>query len=84
MIIAHILHKQTNIPVRVLDAWTSSDGRRLAVVETLDGSRPFTQLTHGGPVDTGAIVIRAEALQGLAVTVEDPALALAWPVDAEV
>lgn len=82
MIIAHVTHQQRNIPVRVLDAWTSTDGRSLAVVETLDGSQPFTLFTHGGPADYDSAVVRVEFLHDVVVSADAPQVDIYLPAEA--
>ena len=48
-------------PVEVLDAWTTGDGRKLAVIRSLDGRR-WWAWTHGGWCEDDTCTIPAGTL----------------------
>lgn len=58
------LYKPQNRIVRVLDA-IADGARKYALVETLDGSEPFTRYTMGGPMDTDSALVFADQLAGV-------------------
>jgi len=78
MIIATVTTKDITgiheIAVEVVDAFTAGDGRKIAVVEALNGKKPFTEYTMGGPCQTSTTHVAAHLLKNIAVSVELPAI----------
>lgn len=73
-----------DFPVEVIDAFKTSDGRRIAVVKALPVNgkeiEPFTKISHGGPYQSSTENIGVEYLKNVAVAVELP---VALTVDQE-
>jgi hypothetical protein len=70
MILAHIPHNGEMLPVEVVEAITTGDGRRLAVVRALAG-QPFTGHSfNGGPCDSDTANIPAGLLRDVVMTVD--------------
>ena len=60
-----ILARFQNRHVKILDVFTTGDGRKLAIVQALEG-QPFTSWTHGGWAASDTTTIRADFLQDVA------------------
>jgi hypothetical protein len=70
-ILARVQKNGTLIPVEVCDTFTTSDGRKLAAVRAINGGKPFTTWTHGGPCPDDLATLRVDYLQDITVTGED-------------
>lgn len=61
------------IAVKIINAFTTPDGRRIAIVEALpvDGKtiRPFTENSHGGPYQSSTAQIRVDFLKDVSIAV---------------
>ena len=60
-----ILARFQNRHVKILDVFTTGDGRKLAIVQALEG-QPFTNWTHGGWAASDTTTLRADLLQDVA------------------
>lgn len=69
-ILAEIPHNGQLLKVRVIDAITTGDGRKLAVIQAMSG-KPFTSYTMGGPADSDVTNIPTCALRNVQA-VSDP------------